>query len=173
MSVLLLNITDEPIGVIAVRRAVNLLMTNKAEVVEVAPGRVLRSPTHSEPFPSVLRLRRYVNVPRRGATWSRRGVLVRDHYTCQYCGKRTSAREMTLDHVIPQWQCRAQGIPANTWSNTVACCVRCQARKGGRSLHEAGMKFYKPDFEPRTPRVSYLVLTSEIVPEWRQYIAYG
>ncbi len=170
MPVLLLNITYEPIGIIAVRRAVNLLLANKVDVIEVAKGRQLRSPTRSQPFPSVLRLRRYVNVPRRGATWSRRGVLVRDHYTCQYCGKHMSAREATVDHIVPQWQCRAQGIPANSWSNTVACCARCQARKGGRAMHEAGLKFHRPDFEPRTPRANYLVLRSDIAPEWRQYI---
>ncbi len=170
MTVLLLNITYEPIGVIALRRAVNLLMANKAELVEVARGRQLRSPSHSQPLPSVLRLRRYVNVPRRGAHWSRRGVFVRDHYTCQYCGKRLAAREATIDHIIPQWRCKQQGTRAHTWSNTVACCARCQTRKGGRSLHDAGMKFFRTDFEPRTPRASYLVLTSEIAPEWKQYV---
>ncbi|MEP7200131.1 MAG: HNH endonuclease [Chloroflexota bacterium] len=170
MSVLLLNITYEPIGVIAVRRAVALLLAGKAELVEAVAGKELRSPSRREPFPSVLRLRRYVNVPRRGAVWSRRGVLVRDHYICQYCGKRLTTREATVDHIVAQWQCRTQGIPANTWSNTVACCARCQARKGGRAMHDAGMKFHKSDFEPRTPRASYLVLTSEIAPEWKQYV---
>ena len=172
MPVLLLNITYEPIGVIALRRAVNLLSAGKAELVAAAPGRVLRSPARSQPLPSVLRLRRYVNVPRRGATWSRRGVHVRDRYTCQYCGARLSAREATIDHVIPQWRCKRQGIRAHTWSNTVTCCRRCQSRKGGRSLHEAGMKFYRADFEPRTPRANYLVVTSEIAPEWKEYIEY-
>ena len=170
MAVLLLNITYEPIGVIALRRAVNLLRAEKAELVEAAPERVLRSPSRSEPFPSVLRLRRYVNVPQRGATWSRRGVLLRDRHACQYCGKQMTAREATIDHVLPQWQCRARGVRAHTWSNTVACCAKCQARKGGRSMHEAGMRFHFPAFEPRTPRANYLVLSSGIAPEWRQYI---
>jgi 5-methylcytosine-specific restriction endonuclease McrA len=170
MAVLLLNITYEPIGVIAVRRAVNLLLSDKAEVVEVAPGRMVRSPSRSEPCPSVLRLRRYVNVPQRGAAWSRRGVLIRDQFTCQYCGKRMAAREATIDHIVPQWQCRTRGARPHTWVNTVACCDRCQTRKGGRSMHEAGMRFHRSGFEPRTPRANYLVLTSDMAPEWRQYI---
>jgi 5-methylcytosine-specific restriction endonuclease McrA len=167
---LLLNISDEPIGVIALRRAVSLLLADKADLVAAAPRRELRSVSQRRPFPSILRLRRYVSVPRRGAAWSRRGVLIRDQCTCQYCGARMNAREATVDHVVAQWHCRKLGIRPNTWSNTVACCARCQNRKGGRSLHDAGMRFYKPDFEPRTPRANYLVLRSDIAPEWRQYI---
>jgi 5-methylcytosine-specific restriction endonuclease McrA len=170
VTVLLLNISDEPIGVIALRRAVSLLMADKADLVAAAPGRELRSVSARAPFPSILRLRRYVSVPRRGAAWTRRGVLIRDQYTCQYCGVRMHAREATVDHVVPQWQCRKQGANPNTWSNTVACCAKCQNRKGGRSLHDAGMRFYHPGFEPRTPRANYLVLRSDIAPEWKQYV---
>ena len=121
-------------------------------------------------MPSVLRLRYYVNVPQRGVAWSRRGVLIRDRYTCQYCGRKLSAREATIDPVIPQWQCREWQVQPNTWSNMVACCPRCQQRKGGRSMHEAAMRFRDPNFEPKTPRARYLVMTSDIRPEWRQYI---
>jgi hypothetical protein len=54
----------------------------------------------------------------------------------------------------------------------VTACTRCQTRKGGRPMHEAGMRFYRPDLEPRIPRTRYLVLSSDIAPEWRQYISY-
>src|SRR5262245_41167694 len=114
VSVLLLNVSDEPIGVIALRRAVRLLMTDKADLVAAKPGRDLRSESVRAPFPSILRLRRYVSVPRRGATWSRRGVLLRDGYVCQYCGMHLSKSEATIDHIVPQWQCRKQGINPNT-----------------------------------------------------------
>ena len=170
VNVLLLNASYEPLHIIGLSRAVNLLLVGKAEMVEATPGRELRSPGRRQPMPSVLRLRYYVNVPRRGAAWSRRGVLIRDRYTCRYCGRKLQAREATIDHVIPQWQCRRQGIPVNTWGNTVASCWRCQQRKAGRSMHEAGMRFTDPGFEPKTPRASYLVMTSDIRLEWRQYI---
>jgi len=170
VNVLLLNASYEPLQIIGLARAVNLLLAGKAELLEPVPGREIRSPSHRQPMPSVLRLRYYVNVPRRGATWSRRGVLIRDRYTCQYCSKKMPAREATVDHVIPQWKCRPQGIPASTWGNTVACCQRCQQRKAGRSMHAAGMRFRDPNFEPKTPRTNYLVMTSDIRPEWRQYI---
>lgn len=169
-SVLLLNNTYQPLRLIGLPRALTLVFAGKADVIETRPGRTITSPSRSLPFPSVVCLRRYVHVPQRHATWSRRGVLLRDRYTCQYCGARLNHRDATIDHVIPQWLCKQTGQPTNTWGNTVACCHACQRRKGGRAIHEAGMRFYNPQFEPKIPRVSYVVLTSEILPEWQQYI---
>lgn len=169
-SVLLLNASFEPLTVVKLSRAIGLLMDGKVDLIEARPGRELRSKSTRQPMPSVLRLRYYVNVPKRGVGWSRRGVLARDHYLCQYCGKRLSQHEATIDHIIPQWQCRAQRIPSNTWTNTTACCPRCQQRKGGRSMHEAGMKFHNPNYEPKMPRTNYLILSSDVRPEWKRYI---
>ena len=140
-GVLVLNASYEPLHIVNYRRAVSLLVGNKVEVVEPGNGKVIASATHRIAVPSVIKLRRYVNVPQRHATWSRHNVLVRDHYTCQYCGSKLRMREATIDHVIPQWKCKTTGQPANTWTNTVAACSVCQSRKGGRALHEAGMKF--------------------------------
>ncbi len=172
ISVLLLNASYEPLRVIDLQRAMGLLFAGKVELVEPVRGRVVRSPSTTQPLPSVLRLRRYINVPRREARWSRRAVFARDGYTCAYCGARLTTRSATLDHVIPQWECRARRIPANTWTNTVTACERCQSRKGGRSMHEAGMRFCQPDFEPRIPRTRYLVVSSDVAPEWRRYIQF-
>lgn len=168
--ILLLNASFEPLNVIGLPRAVSLWMGGKADLIETAPDRLLRSPSRAWPMPSVLRLRRYVSVPRRGATWSRRGVLARDNYTCAYCGRRMTAREATVDHVVPQWWCRKNGVRASTWGNTVASCHKCQQRKGGRSMHEAGMRFHNLAYEPKTPRVNYVVLSLSVAPEWRKYI---
>jgi 5-methylcytosine-specific restriction endonuclease McrA len=154
VNVLLLNASFEPLAVVKLNRAIGLLMDGKVEVIESMPGRELRSAHLRQPMPSVLRLRYYVNVPRRGVGWSRRGVLARDHHTCQYCGKRMSA----------------QNVPPNTWGNTVASCPKCQQRKGGRSMHEAGMRFFNPNFEPKIPRTNYLIMTSDIRQEWKHYI---
>ena len=170
VNVLLLNASFEPLAVVKLSRAIGLLMDGKVEVIEAMPGRELRSAHFRQPMPSVLRLRYYVNVPRRGVGWSRRGVLARDHHTCQYCGKKMHTHEETVDHVIPQWQCRAHNIPPNTWSNTVASCPRCQQRKGGRAMHEAGMRFFNPNYEPKIPRTNYLIMTSDIRQEWKRYI---
>ncbi len=169
-NILLLNASFEPLAVVKLSRAIGLLMDGKVEVIEAMPGRELRSAHLRQPMPSVLRLRYYVNVPRRGVGWSRRGVLARDHHTCQYCGKRLGSHEETVDHVIPQWHCRAHKIQPNTWGNTVASCPKCQQRKGGRSMHEAGMRFFNPNYEPKIPRTNYLIMASDIRPEWKRYI---
>ena len=170
VNVLLLNASFEPLAVVKLSRAIGLLMDGKVEVIESMPGRELRSAHLRQPMPSVLRLRYYVNVPRRGVGWSRRGVLARDRHTCQYCGKKMHTHEETVDHITPQWQCRTQNIPPNTWGNTVASCPRCQQRKGGRSMHEAGMRFFNPNYEPKIPRTNYLIMTSDIRQEWKRYI---
>jgi 5-methylcytosine-specific restriction endonuclease McrA len=169
-NVLLLNASFEPLAVVKLSRAIGLLMDGKVDVIEAVPGRELRSKSTRQPMPSVLRLRYYVNVPRRGVGWSRRGVLARDRHLCMYCGRHLHPHEATIDHVIPQWECRAKHIPPNTWSNTVASCPKCQQRKGGRSMHEAGMRFHNPDYEPKMPRTNYLIMTSDIRPEWKRYI---
>ena len=116
-------------------RAVNLLFTGKADLIECVPDRELRSATARHPLPSVLRLRYYVNVPRRGAVWSRRRVMSRDSYACIYCGVavgdnhrgRTLTRaDFTVDHLIP----RSRG-GGNTWGNTACACRWCNHRRGG------------------------------------------
>jgi len=101
---------------------------------------------------------------------SNRELFRRDRHICAYCGRPMASREATVDHVIPQWKCRQMHVPPSTWSNTVASCRDCQQRKGGRSMHEAGMRFHNPTFEPKTPRVNYLVLSLSPLPEWRKYI---
>jgi len=169
-NVLLLNASYEPLRVIPVRRAVGLLMRGVAEGVDGVAAR-LRTPSTVFEVPSVLRLRYYVNVPQRGAVWSRRGVLARDGYTCVYCGGRVGDRRrgralarasFTVDHVIP----RSRG-GGNTWGNTACACRWCNGRKADRMPHEAGMRLR---WEPKTPRVNYLVVSGDVPAEWRIYL---
>jgi 5-methylcytosine-specific restriction endonuclease McrA len=168
-SVLLLNVTYEPLQMITIQRAVNLLLTGKVEAVE-GVARKLRTPSTIFEVPSVLRLTRFVNVPQRGVSWSKRGILRRDGYTCVYCGigpggvsrGRTLKREdFTVDHIIP----RSRG-GRNTWSNCACACYSCNQRKGNRTAHEAGMRLL---FEPKRPRVNYLVVSGSVPDEWKKY----
>ncbi|MCU0512372.1 MAG: HNH endonuclease [Anaerolineae bacterium] len=170
--VLLLNgSTWEPLAVITVSRAINLLLAGKATVVEET-GDVLRTMRDYFAIPSVIALKTYINVPRRKAHWSRKGVLVRDNYTCVYCGvkpgavqkdKVLSRSDMTIDHIIP----RSKG-GKDTWTNTACACASCNHRKGDRLPNEAGLKLR---WEPKTPRTSYLVIALGTGPSaWRRYI---
>lgn len=168
--VLLLNATYEPMRVIPVRRAVGLLMRGVAEGVEGIAAR-LRTPSRVFEVPAVIRLRYYVNVPRRGAVWSRRRVLSRDGHTCIYCGARAGDRrggrsltktDFTVEHLVPL--SRGGG---NTWGNTACACRWCNHRKANRTPHEAGMHL---QWEPKRPRVSYVVVSGDVPAEWNTYL---
>lgn len=170
--VLLLNgSTWEPLSVITVPRAMNLLLAGKAIVVEET-GEFLRTVRDKFPVPSVIALRTYVNVPRRKAHWSRKGVLVRDSYICIYCGvepgmlqkdKVMTKNDFTIDHIVP----RSRG-GKDTWTNTACACAACNHRKGDRLPNEAGMKLA---WEPKTPRTSYLVIALGTGPSvWKRYV---
>jgi 5-methylcytosine-specific restriction endonuclease McrA len=172
--VLLLNgHTWEPLSVISIPRAINLVLAEKAVVIEQS-GEFLKTVREQFPVPSVIALRTYINVPRRQAHWSRRGVLVRDSFTCIYCGvqpgqtmrgKVIGKSDFTVDHVIP----KSRG-GRDTWSNTACACYACNHRKGDRLPHEAGMKMA---WEPKTPRTSYLVVAIGSGNDaWKRYIEY-
>lgn len=170
--VLLLNgNTWEPLAVITVQRAINLLIASKAVVVEES-GEFLRTVRDKFAVPSVIALRAYVNVPRRHAHWSRKGILVRDNYTCVYCGvqlgdiqkgKVITKAELTIDHIVP----KSKG-GRDTWTNTACACASCNHKKGDHLHHEVGMKL---KWEPKTPRTSYLVIALGTGPSvWKRYI---
>lgn len=171
-QVLLLNgSTWEPLEIIGVPRAINLLLAGKAVMIEET-GEVLRSVREKFAVPSVIALRRYVNVPRRHAPWSRKNVLLRDGFICIYCGispggiqnnQVLSKNDMTIDHILP----KSKG-GKDSWTNTACACPRCNHRKGDRLPHEAGMKMR---WEPRRPRTSYLVVEfGNEYETWKRYI---
>lgn len=170
--VLLLNgSTWEPLAVISLPRAINLIIAGKAVAVEQT-GAFLRTVRSQFPVPSVIALRTYINVPRRKAHWSRKGVLLRDNYICVYCGvqpgsqvkgKLLSKNDFTVDHIVP----RSKG-GRDQWTNTACACSQCNHRKGSRLPNEAGMRLR---WEPKTPRTSYLVIAIGTGPDaWKRYI---
>jgi 5-methylcytosine-specific restriction endonuclease McrA len=172
--VLLLNgATWEPLAVVTLQRAINLLLAGKAVVVEQT-GHFLRTVRDRYPIPSVIALRTFINVPRRQAHWSRKGVLMRDNYICIYCGvmpgsivkgKVLGKSDFTVDHIVP----RSRG-GKDQWTNTACACYHCNHRKSDRLPHETGMKLR---WEPKTPRTSYLVIAVGSGPDaWRRYIEY-
>lgn len=142
-DVLVLNASYEPLRIVSVRRAIILLLQNKAELVEAAAQR-LRAQGATFEVPLVVRLVRYVAIPRtRRLPCSRRGVLTRDRETCQYCGVQPGRARLTIDHVLP----RAQG-GTTTWENVVAACMECNRRKGNRTPHQAGMLLARAPHRP-------------------------
>jgi 5-methylcytosine-specific restriction endonuclease McrA len=164
-SVLVLNATYEPLNVTSVWRACSLILAEKAEIVEAHPERVIRSPSRIFAHPLVIRLRRYVRIPRFGARRiTRRAVFARDGFRCQYCG---SPGSLTVDHVVP----RSRG-GTSLWDNIVTACAPCNLRKGDRLPHEAGMH---PTCAPRTPppRLFLTLGTANVPTSWETYLTYA
>lgn len=158
---LVLNASFEPLSTVALRRAVVLVMRNKAVVEQAHPGLKVRAEQLEIPVPQVIRLRKFVKVPFRArAAWSRRGVLVRDRHQCAYGGRRAT----TVDHLVP----RARG-GGDTWLNTVAACTTDNHRKADRTPAQAGMRLLVQPFEPTPADALLLALNlpdGTMLPGW-------
>jgi len=130
-QVLLLNSSYEPLNICSWKRAVVLVLKGKAETVE-RNGKMLHTGEGAEtPLPLVIRLLYYVKIPHKDIPLTRRNIMHRDKYSCQYCGKKS---ELTIDHVLP----RSRG-GKDTWDNVVAACLRCNISKSNRTPKEADM----------------------------------
>jgi 5-methylcytosine-specific restriction endonuclease McrA len=180
LPTLVLNRSWTPVHIASVRRAICMVYQAAAEVVatetlsthpfeewismpEPKTSRWIRTATMAVPAPEVIRLNVYDRVPSHEAPFTRRNLYQRDNYTCQYCGRRTSADKLSVDHVLP----RSKG-GRTCWENCVLACVRCNARKADRTLKEAGLRLLQP---PRRPRWSpYLNMSHlERLPSWRRF----
>lgn len=160
--VLVLNRNYQPIHVCNVKRAVIMLFVGKAEVVRNGRG-VIQTVSAVFPFPSVIRLAYVVHCPRPRVRLTKREVLRRDDYTCQYCGRRSY--NLTVDHVIPRHRAGKHG-----WENLVGACPACNLKKGGRTPWEAEMSLLR---EPREPYASASYLFGRYLSgnsEWRQFL---
>ena len=164
--VLVLNASYEPLQLISVRRAVILLLQEKAELVEAAAAQ-LRARAMSLTVPLVIRLVRYIRLPRRlQLPCSRRSVFARDREICQYCGTQPGRTQLTMDLVVP----RSQG-GTTCWENVVTACRDCNHRKGGRTPEQASMLLLTT---PRQPQYLAFALLGELERHdvWRKY-AFG
>lgn len=157
---LLLNASFEPLCVVSSRRAVVLVLKDKAEIVH-RNGAEFRSERRIVPVPTVIRLVHYVRVPfRAAAPLSRRAVFARDGHRCQYCGRQAE----NLDHVVP----RSRG-GTHTWDNVVASCRSCNARKEDRLPSECGMSLRRVPAAPHAT-ASLIVSAGPVDPDWHQYL---
>lgn len=142
-AVIVLNAGYEFLGLISWQRAMTLLFRGKVEVVKES-DRIVRTVTQSFRVPAVIRLYKFIRqMYRREVPFSRKNVLVRDSFVCQYCGREFAPGDLTLDHVIP----KVQGGD-NHWSNVVTCCRSCNIRKGGLTPRQAGMQLVRKPFKP-------------------------
>jgi 5-methylcytosine-specific restriction endonuclease McrA len=165
--VLVLNSSYEPINVCAARRAVVLVLKGVAAAEEHS-GWHIHSARSAVRIPSVIRLLEYRRIPHQARALSRKNILMRDRFTCQYCLRTFGASELTLDHVLPRSR-RGE----TTWENLVACCNPCNNRKGNRTPEEANMRLARPPrpFSLHTSRHLMRLLGSSD-DQWRKYLFY-
>jgi 5-methylcytosine-specific restriction endonuclease McrA len=160
--VLILNVNFEPLHVCNTKRALSLVFSGKAEIILNGRG-LIRTSSASFEIPSVIKLGYMVKRPRLQVNLTKREILRRDNYTCQYCGKRSNT--LTVDHVIPR---RLGG--KHIWTNVVAACPPCNRRKGGKTPESAEMLLNRPPFEPNPSayyRFGRHLVTHQ---EWEQFI---
>lgn len=157
MRCLALNASYEPLTMVPLKRALRLVIDGKAEIYEADTGEPIRSPRVSLPKPAIIRLVKFVHVPRKFRRQVTNTFLfARDDYRCQYCGRtqpQLRPREcLTRDHLIPI--SRGGG---NDWGNCVTACSACNTRKGNRLPSECGMHPLHPPVEPHFVHLTWAV----------------
>jgi 5-methylcytosine-specific restriction endonuclease McrA len=190
-SVLVLNRHYMAVHVINVRRAFALLVRDLAEVIHVEDGQYanydfeswreisdlrsqfrepnedwLRSVNFEVQVPRVIRLLFYDRVPNQNVRFNRRNLFARDNNSCQYCGKRFSTSDLSLDHVVP----RSRGGDTS-WENIVCACIQCNVRKGGRTPQEAHMALIRKPTKPKRSPLVTLKLGNPKYESWKSFLS--
>jgi 5-methylcytosine-specific restriction endonuclease McrA len=162
MGVLLLNATYEAIRVVSLKRAVVLVLQEKAEIIEASGD--IKSANFTMPRPEVIRLKYYVKIPFKSKVpLSNRAVLNRDKYLCAYCGNKAS----TVDHVMP----KAKG-GKHEWTNVVAACKKCNSKKADKTLEQIGWVL---PFVPNAPSAKTWIVvgTPERAQAWSSWLEHS
>ncbi len=159
--VLVLNANFEPINVCNTRRAIILVIDGKASLILNGRGEI-KTVRQNYPRPSIIRLEKMIHRPRPQVKLTKREILRRDNYTCQYCGQHVPY--LTVDHVIP----RHLG-GEHIWTNLVAACPHCNHRKGGRTIDQAQMHLLRT---PSMPPASATYLFAHHLHENQEWIPF-
>ena len=164
-QVLLLNSNEEPLQLTTWRRALVLLLKGKAECLEKISTLDSYIKIDNTYIPKVIRLKYEMAIPDSELPFSRENIFTRDNYTCQYCGKKLPASELTLDHVFPKSR-----LGPDTWENIVACCKTCNQYKANRTPKEAGMKLLRRPERPSDSKLFELTKNSSAnIEYWKKF----
>ncbi len=160
--VLVLNANFEPLHVSNTRRALGLLFSGKAEVILNGRG-IIHTTSDRFGIPSIIRLSHMIRRPRPRVNLTKREIMRRDHFTCQYCGRNVG--DLTIDHIVPR---HAGG--RHTWLNVVTACQACNRRKGGRTPEQANMPLHRSPFEPSASALYRFNRYLNLRGEWEAYL---
>ena len=156
-KVLVLTATFLPINICSWKRAITLLFKGKADGLE--KSNKLINGKYILPF--VIKLKKYVPLPYNDVVLTRKNVFLRDNHTCQYCGKNGN---LTIDHVIP----RCKG-GKDSWDNVVVCCIRCNNKKGDRTVEESGMRLLSVPYKPPSSLYLHMTRMNSVPKSWFDY----
>jgi len=158
MEVLVLNTSYQPLQILIMRKAIKLLAKNRADVIKSIEGKTIKSCYINMPLPSVIKLTQYIKYQRKPLPYSKKNVLIRDKFLCQYCGGKDG---LTIDHIVPQ--CKNG---ESTFENTIACCKRCNTIKGDKTLKQSGFIL---SHQPRRPS-PFILMRYLKHPEWEEFL---
>lgn len=145
-----------------VQRAVVLLYLGKAELIASKDSQAIYSVSRKLPFPTIVRLLVYITVPYKKIVLSRKNILRRDMYRCQYCGRADVP--LTIDHIIP----KSKGGD-DTWENLIAACVHCNNKKGDRTPEESKMTLKKKPTKPS--HITFMKhFVGSVNEEWKPFL---
>jgi len=187
LPTLVLNKGWTPISIMPVKKAITKVMSDLARIVDpndyqlyafedwmmlpVAEGDLFIPTSNSKVrVPEIIVLQEYEKLPLREVKLTRRNLLIRDNYTCQYTGKRINMDTATMDHVVP----RSRG-GGSTWENLVMCCLDINSKKADRTPDEAGLKLLKKPERPKWSPVyaRFARLASSTIPSsWSKFIKF-
>lgn len=140
----MLNSENQPLRICSWKRALVLILKGKAQCAQAIKNIEDIITINSTNIPRVIRLNYQVAVPHTELPFSRENIFIRDEFTCQYCGRKFSYDELTLDHVYPKSR-----LGPDIWENIVTCCKECNQFKADKTPKEAGMKLLRRPFRPK------------------------
>lgn len=126
-------------------------------------------------LPAVMQTKRYFSIPTQYVNFSRKNLFIRDNFTCQYCGYKFHANQLTYDHVIPKSKWTHIG-PPTSWTNILTACQGCNRKKGNRTPQQANMKMLSipetPTKQPKYLPVMTQLHSIDMPSVWLDYVAH-
>jgi 5-methylcytosine-specific restriction endonuclease McrA len=163
MESLILNLMAIPVSIVPYRRALTLVVSNKAIVLESYSNTRVKAASIDMPIPSVIQCTRSTFIPKRYVNilpFTRKNVYIRDQGLCQYCGRKVGLNSFSFDHIIPR--CKG-GL--SRWENIVICCMKCNAEKGSKSLSKFKRPLLRQPIAPRLDKAAPAHLVNKIAAE--------
>jgi len=148
---LLLNSNYQVLNFLPERKAIKLLFKDKVEIISSWDKLDIKWENGKIKYPAILRLKSHVKRNFSATSFSRRAIVKRDNSTCQFCGIKLSAAQVTIDHIIP----KSRG-GNSSFTNCVVSCQSCNNIKADRTPEEANMILLRKPTHPSFCPTYYL-----------------